>query len=146
LASDLTASSFVAAVARDVFRHYAERGGEPHRHVRSHLAQFWWGDTSAYHYELWVHERTLQLELGLHFEGPAERNAFLLGEFGRHLLEIQQALGDSVWLEPWDKGWTRLYETQPLMPLDEGRIYAVTARLCEMVDCLQPMLESLLSD
>jgi hypothetical protein len=144
LATDLPPSSFIAAVARDVHRHYAEQGHEPRHHVRGRLAQFWWGNTSAFHYELWIHERTLQLELGLHFEGPSHVNEHLLAEFSRHLVEIQQELGDSIWLEPWDKGWARLYETQPLMPLDEGRVFAVTSRLCEIADCLQPILDSLL--
>jgi len=84
-----------------------------------------------------------QLELGLHFEAVQRENKRLLKAFGPHLLEIQQELGDSIWLEEWDRGWTRIYETQRLFPLDDERILAVTARMCEIIDCLQPILESI---
>jgi len=59
------------------------------------------------------------------------------------LLEIQEALGDSIWLEDWDRGWTRIYETQPLYPLDDARIMAVALRLVEIMDYLQPLLEAI---
>ena len=114
--------------------------------MRSRLAQFWWGASSSVHYEVWLHERNLQLELGLHFEASASRNTEFYAAFSDHMLEIQHELGDSIWLEEWDKGWTRIYETQPLLPLDEARVYAVAGRLCEIVDCLQPILEAIEAD
>lgn len=124
-------------------QHYAALGRQPRGHVRGRLAQFWWGASPTVHYEVWVHERDLRLELGLHFEAGAEKNHRLYMDFGRHLLEIQQELGESIWLEEWDKGWTRIYETQPLHPMDEARVYAVAGRLCEIIDCLQPILQRL---
>jgi hypothetical protein len=130
-------------VAREVTRHYASEAREPRAHVRSQLAQFWWGTSSSVHYEVWIHERNLQVELGLHFESSATRNRELHSAFGNHLLEIQQELGEAIWLEEWDRGWTRIYETQPLLPLDEARVYAIAGRLCEIIDCLQPILESI---
>lgn len=136
-------SAFISAVAREVTT-YFERAGSPVRTtVRGRLAQFWWGADRAVHYELWVHERTLQLELGLHFEASASRNRALYEAFANHLVEIQAQLGDTIWLEEWDKGWTRLYETVPLFPLDDARVYAVAGRLCEIIQCLQPMYEAL---
>jgi hypothetical protein len=140
--SSLNPSTFIASVAREVSTHYAHSGKPIRSHVRSRLAQFWWGADGSVHYELWVHERTVQLELGLHFESTPARNRALYVAFSRHLLEIHQRIGDTIWLEEWDKGWTRLYETQPLYPLDEARIYSITARLCEIIDCLQPIYES----
>jgi 5-carboxymethyl-2-hydroxymuconate isomerase len=142
LVSNLQPSTFIAAIAREVNQHYAAVGTPPRGQIRSRLAQFWWGQSATIHYEVWIHERTLQLELGLHFEASADRNDQLFQRFGPHLLEIQQELGDSVWLEEWDKGWTRIYETQPLFPMDEARVYAVAGRLCEIIDCLQPILDS----
>lgn len=140
----LNPSTFVAAVAREVKAYFAKEGGdggELHSHIRTRLAQFWWGAESAVHYEIAAHERTLQLELGLHFEASAARNRALYGAFGRHLLEIQAQLGDSIWLEEWDRGWARLYETQSLLPMDDARVYAVAGRLCEIMECLQPVIE-----
>jgi len=143
LAFSYQPSGFTAAVARDVRAFYASRGIEPHTEVRSRLAKFWWGEDKAIHYELAIHERLLQLELGLHFEASAQTNRQLLEALGPHLLEIQQELGESIWLEEWDRGWTRIYETQQLLPLDDERIMSVTARLCELVDFLQPLLEAI---
>ncbi len=139
----MTPTSFISSVAREVAA-YFERAGNPLRSsVRSRLAQFWWGVDRSVHYEIWVHERTLQLELGFHFESSAIRNRIIYDAFGKHLLEIQDTLGDTIWLEEWDKGWTRLYETVPLFPLDEARVYSVAGRLCEIMECLQPMYEAL---
>jgi hypothetical protein len=142
-ASSFRPTGFVAAVARDVKAHYASRGIEPRTEVHSRLAKIWWGEDRAIHYELAIHERMLQLEMGLHFEATAQRNHSLYEAFGSHLLEIQQELGESIWLEEWDRGWTRIYETEPLLPLDDERIMSVAARLCELIDCLQPVLESI---
>ena len=141
--SSFQSSGFVAAVAREVKAHFASRGSEPHTEVRSRLAKFWWGDDRSIHYELAVHERMLQLEMGLHFEAAADTNRRLYQAFGPHLLEIQEELGDSIWLEEWDRGWTRIYETEPLLPLDDERTTSVAARLCELIDCLQPLLEAI---
>jgi hypothetical protein len=143
LVSSLQPPTFISSVAREIKQYYAAQGREPHVRANSRLAQFWWGDVSSIHYELWIHDRTLQLELGLHFESSAATNQRILQAFSPHLLEIQDELGDSIWLEDWDKGWTRIYETQPLYPMDEARVIAVAGRLCEIMDCLQPMLESL---
>ena len=136
---------FIAAVAREVSSYFARAGRPVRSHVRSRLAQFWWGTDPSVHYELWVHDRTAQLELGLHFESTPARNQALYAAFGSHLLEIHTQVGDSLWLEEWDKGWTRLYETQPLQPLDEARVFAVSARMIEIMECLQPIYESLVS-
>jgi hypothetical protein len=139
-------ASFVAAVASEVKAYYASAGREPRTEVRSRLAKFWWGRSQTIHYELAVHEKTLQLELGLHFEASAEINRQMFQAFGPHLLEIQEELGDSVWLEEWDRGWTRIYETEPLLPIDDERIMSVASRLCQIIDCLQPILEVLEAD
>jgi hypothetical protein len=143
LDSSIQPASFIAAVAREVKEHYAAEGREPHGHARSRLAQFWWGPVAAIHYEIAVHDRAFQLELGLHFEASPTTNRQLLQALNPHLLEIQEALGDSIWLEDWDRGWTRIYETQPLYPLDDTRVMAVAMRLVEIMDYLQPLLDAI---
>src|SRR4051794_16293672 len=56
-------------------------GPLPHRtlycQARGGLAKFWYGDDTSVHYEVWVHQRTQQLELGLHFESNPEYNRAL---------------------------------------------------------------------
>ena len=136
-------TAFIAAVSREVAAYFQQAHTPVKSSVRGRLAQFWWGDDRSVHYELWVHERTLQLEVGLHFEASAARNRALYDAFGKHLVEIQGTLGETIWLEEWDKGWARLYETLPLFPLDDARVYAVAGRLCEIMESLQPMYEAL---
>jgi hypothetical protein len=140
---ELTPPAFLAAVALEIAAYFVQQGKPVRSRVRSRLAQFWWGSDSSVHYEIAVHERSGRIELGLHFESSATRNRSLYAGFDRYLLEIQNALGDGVWLEDWDKGWVRLYETQPLAPLDESRVYAVAGRFCEIMECLQPIYETL---
>jgi hypothetical protein len=43
-------------------------------------------------------------------------------------------------LEPWDRGWTRLYETLPAPQLDEIVLVNAIERLDAYVTTLQPML------
>jgi hypothetical protein len=43
-------------------------------------------------------------------------------------------------LEPWDRGWTRLYETLPALQLDEIVLANAIERLDAYVTTLQPML------
>ena len=133
---------FLRQVDSAVRASVASRGARLNGNLRSRLAQFWFGNDRTIHYEVWIHERTAQIELGLHFEASESRNRELYRQFERELLAIQAILGSSVWLEQWDRGWSRIYETQPLWPLDSVRVQAITARLNEMIDVFQPILEA----
>ena len=113
--------------------------------VRSRLAKLWFGNEDRIHYELAVHERAQKLEIGLHFEADAETNARLYAEFDRSLLEIQAVLGPSVWLEEWDRGWCRLYETHALWPLDVVRSHEIAERIVEFIRCVQPVYRTFAS-
>jgi len=113
--------------------------------ARGRLAQFWFGPYASIHYEVWVHDRTSQLEIGLHCEATPDYNRALYVGFDRCMVEIQSSLGPQFWLEEWDRGWIRLYETHPLWPLDEYRVDEVAARLIEVITALQPTLELLLA-
>lgn len=140
---NIKANAFIAAVSREVIAYFQGQDKPVRSTVRYQLAQFWWGADRSIHYEIWVHERHLRLELGLHMESTPDRNRALYASFSSHLIEIQAQLGDTIWLEEWDKGWVRLYETVPLFPLDDARVYAVAGRLTEIMECLQPIYEAL---
>jgi hypothetical protein len=43
-------------------------------------------------------------------------------------------------LEPWDRGWSRLYETLPAPQLDEVVLSNAVERLTAYITTLQPML------
>jgi hypothetical protein len=110
-----------------------------HIQPRGRLIKIWYGPDASIHYEVWIHERTQQLELGLHCESDAARNARIYRGLSGYLLEIKLALGIGVELEPWDKGWVRLYETHPLYPLDEARLDEFARRVGEFVGVVQPI-------
>lgn len=134
-------SAFVRQVAALVVRHFANGNVVLEQEVRSRLAKFWFGNDGSVHYELWLHEHTSQLEIGLHCESSESINRLLYTRLDRSLLDIQARLGDSLWLEEWDHGWVRLYETMALWPLDGTRADEVSTRLSLLIEQLQPLLE-----
>ncbi|HUP27783.1 MAG TPA: hypothetical protein VM409_05055 [Chloroflexia bacterium] len=136
-------SAFLKAVDGEVRSYYKAKGEQINGHLRSRISQFWFGTDRSIHYEVWIHERTLQLEIGLHMESTQERNRAIYDRLGHDLLLIKAALGQSMWLEEWDRGWTRIYQTEPLWPLDNYRVRATRDRIMELVEVLQPMLAGL---
>ena len=82
-----------------------------------------------------------RLELGLHFESRSpQRNQSLLYYFQAHLVEIKAVLGEGFEAEPWDRGWTKVYETIPLRPYDPAFLDQVGRRMAEIITVLHPML------
>ncbi len=105
-----------------------------------------YADDPRFHYEvsrvpLHMGDR---LELALHFESrsPAENRAMLAG-FAERLWEVRAALGDGIEAEPWDRGWTKVYETIPLEPYTAEYLDRVAARLVEIVRALHPICRDL---
>lgn len=91
------------------------------------------------HFEAWHHTGDGRLEVGLHFEGPPPLNQLAFDYFRMHMVEVKAALRRAE-LEPWDRGWSRLYETLPAPVLDERVMDGATALLCEYITALQPMV------
>jgi len=52
-----------------------------------------------------------------------------------HLFEIKAELGSSFEAEPWDKGWTKVYETIPLEPFSAEYLERVAARTAQVMVC-----------
>ncbi len=92
------------------------------------------------HFELWHHARSARLEIGLHFEGPAELNTAALEHFRPRMLEVKRRLPRAE-LEPWLHGWARLYETVPADDLSDRLLTGSAARLAEYITALQPIVE-----
>gem|GEM_PF-636697 len=141
--SSLRPSAFIQAVVREVEKEPGSQSSDFHSHARSRLAKFWFGHDDSIHYEIWLHERTSQLEIGLHLESSPAVNRAIFKRLDSCLLEIQSELGQSFWLEEWDRGWARLYETQPLWPLDESRVDEVASRLRQVIGVIQPIYEAI---
>jgi hypothetical protein len=92
-----------------------------------------------FHYEAWHHTGAGRLEVGLHFEGSAEANRRAFDYFRDRMVEVKARLPRAE-LEPWDRGWSRLYETLPAPQLDELVLASAVERLDAYITTLQPML------
>jgi len=91
------------------------------------------------HFEAWHHTGAGRLEVGLHFEGPSELNQQAFDFFRPRMLEIKASLPRAE-LEPWDRGWSRLYETLPAPQLDEPVMQSAIERLTGYITTLQPLV------
>ena len=97
------------------------------------------------HFEAWHHTGDARLEVGLHFEGPAAFNERAFAYFRGRMVEVKAQLPRAE-LEPWDRGWARLYETIPAPHLDEPLQAAVVERVAAYITALQPMVLGFLGD
>lgn len=97
----------------------------------------------AFHYEAWHHAGAGRLEVGLHFEASAVENQAAFDFFRSRMVEVKAGLPRAE-LEPWDRGWSRLYETVPAVRLDDQVLGKTVECMTEYVVTLQPMLEQFL--
>ena len=142
----MRSNEFMAALPEAV-QHFLGHGWHVQR------GRLWpWGvqfyfDDPRYHYEISRVPPRLgdRLELGLHFESknPAD-NRWLLAGFDARLVEIKASLGDSVVAEPWDRGWTKVYETEPLEAYDDGYLRKIAERMAVIVRLLHPVYQALI--
>jgi hypothetical protein len=111
---------------------------------RAWLVQLYY-DSPTIHYEVWnLGERRGRLEIGLHFEArDGDVNARLLDGMLAHLFEIKAELGPSFEAEPWDKGWTKIYETIPLEKFSAEYVERVAARVAQVIGVLEPIRRDL---
>jgi hypothetical protein len=107
------------------------------------LAQVWYGNR-AIHYEAWLRSRLHVIELGLHFEADPLTNARLLAAFQAQRTTVKRALGDEARIEPWDKGWARVWEPVSLDTLDGDFLARVGQRMASYVIALEPLLRDAL--
>jgi hypothetical protein len=98
-----------------------------------------------FHYEAWHHTGNGRLEIGLHFEGSREENQEAFDFFRAHVLEVKSQLPRAE-LEPWERGWSRLYETLSAPQLDEEVLDGAVDCLSAYIVTLQPLLDSWLKD
>jgi hypothetical protein len=110
--------------------------------LRSSQAQ-WFFDEPRLHFEAWWHANSGRLELGLHLEATPATNERIAAGLARQLLMIKARLGERLDLEPWDRGWVRLYETHPVEVFDAGRVGTTAARMAELIAVLWPICNEL---
>jgi hypothetical protein len=59
------------------------------------------------------------------------------------MVEVKASLPRAE-LEPWDRGWSRLYETIPAARLDEDVVSRAVTCMSAYIVTLQPLLEQFL--
>jgi hypothetical protein len=96
------------------------------------------------HFEAWHHTGDGRLEIGLHFEGSADANQRAFDYFRDRMVEVKARLPRAE-LEPWDRGWSRLYETLAAPQLDEIVLAGAVERLGAYITTLEPMLAAYLA-
>ena len=102
-------------------------------------------DRPEFHYEAWHHTGDGRLEIGLHFEGSQSENQAAFEFFRARMIEIKADLPHAE-LEPWDRGWSRLYETLPAPQLDDEVLDAAVELMSAYIVTLQPLLSSFAKD
>jgi hypothetical protein len=114
----------------------------PEARVRSSMVQLFF-DEPRQHYELWLRLRDGLVELGLHFEGEREDSLARIAVVADAMPLVLDGLGPEVEVEEWTERWTRVHETGPLLPLEEGYARDLGRRLAAYVETLQPIVGAL---
>lgn len=97
----------------------------------------------AFHYEAWHHAGAGRLEVGLHFEATTAENLAAFDFFRMRMVEVKASLPRAE-LEPWDRGWSRLYETLFAQRLDDGVLGQTVDLMTAYIVTLQPLLNEFL--
>ncbi len=136
----MRSSDFMKAIPGATREHLPSALHDFRWRARSWLVQVYYGHPRL-HYEVWSMSRRDLLELGLHFEHrDRSLNARLLSHFDAHAVAIKAQLGEQVEVEPWDKGWAKVYQTLPLQPFEPLYLEDVSLKLAQMITVLQPIL------
>lgn len=109
---------------------------------RGRLMKLHFGEP-AFHYEAWHHTGEGRLEVGLHFESSHAENDAAFDFFRSRIVEVKASLPRAE-LEPWDRGWSRLYETLPAARLDDGVARDAAECMSAYIVALQPLLDQFL--
>ncbi len=111
----------------------------PERKVMWTILQLHYGDPTA-HFEVQPHMSRQQVELGLHFEGPVERNDAWAARLAARAPELMAALGDGWELEEWTPSWRRIHRIFPFERLDATLAQAVADELVKALTVLGPLI------
>lgn len=93
------------------------------------------------HFELWHHRAAGRLEVGLHFEGDRTVNDRAREFFRAHMVQVKGTLPRAE-LEPWERGWSRLYEMHPAAELTDQLLDQASQLLAAYIGTLQPLLDN----
>jgi hypothetical protein len=114
----LKAREFLFAAEDHAIRTLAGREMPPERRVMWTILQLHYGDPWL-HFEVHPQPSRGRVEVGLHFEGPAEENERAAGLLAGHAAEILERSGGAWEMEEWTASWRRLhrmFETEAFTP------------------------------
>lgn len=106
------------------------------------LLKVHYGDP-VFHFEVWFHENKGLVEVAYHGEGPPAANRRLLDRLESRLVEMKEALGPTVELEPWVRSWVRLYRMVSMDYPDEELRATLVTSLAKMMAVVQPLVADL---
>lgn len=138
----LAPADFFVALRKDVKARLPAGFRDFHSSRSGRLMKVHFGEP-AFHYEAWHHTGAGRLEVGLHFESAVAENDAAFDFFRARMVEVKAGLPRAE-LEPWDRGWSRLYETLPAPRLDDGVVADAAGCMSAYIVTLQPMLEQFL--
>jgi hypothetical protein len=101
------------------------------------ILQLYYGHPAA-HFELQPHVGRSVVELGLHFEGPAEFNEACAARIGASAGPVMAALGEGWELEEWTASWRRLHRTFQFSSLTTELGREVAGQLANALHVLEP--------
>jgi len=110
---------------------------KPERKAMWTILQWFWDNPHA-HFELQPMTSRSLVELGLHFEGPAEANERWAQRLAERAADIQAVLGPQWELEEWTASWRRLHRTFPFEHLTVDLAKEVAAELTRAITLLWP--------
>ncbi len=111
----------------------------PERKVMWSILQLHYGDPNV-HFELQPSPGRRQIELGLHFEGPAEINDAWATVLAHRAPEYMAALGDEWELEEWTASWRRLHRVFRFERLNAELAGDVAEELVKALTVLGPIV------
>ena len=138
-------SDFFSALRKELKQHLpAGRRDFRTTRGRGRLMKVYFGEP-AFHYEAWHHTGAGRLEVGLHFEATEAENNAAFEFFRARMVEVKAGLPRAE-LEPWDRGWSRLYETIPAARLDDDVLDRTVDCMASYIEVLQPLLEGFIGE
>lgn len=112
---------------------------QPERKVMWTILQLHYGDP-AVHFELQPQVARGIVELGLHFEGPAEVNEARAQCVADDAVTIAGALGPGWELEEWTASWRRLHRSFAFARLTDAFAREVAEQATRLIVALQPLV------
>jgi hypothetical protein len=141
-APSLTIRDFLALVREGMDQRMGARLAGFETRSRFGYLQYYRGSPDI-HYEVWAQRKTQRVEIGLHFEGPRERNYAAAELLAMRAPDIEKRIGREYELEEWTESWTRLHRAFPAEVLTPELAAEAAERLAALIRGMEPILDQM---